>query len=811
MSESCKKLETPNQEKIKIILCNQEEIGKRLQNPKHLFIPKEFNKLKKYFFRSKNKSKKGQIPCVYCYKIGKKGISRQTVKGYGLQNLMREIRQTISVDYYIDIDMVNSEPILLYNYCKLANYPCDAIKYYCDHRQECLDQIIKLGLTKDEAKLQEIKVINGGNKDFHDPTKKSRWIEINFPWYLNFFKDVKNFHKQIKSNVAYESKFNSVSKRKNWNVVGSVTSEIFHEIENKILIQFEQFLKNEGISVENIVLVFDGIMIPIEYKSQLNESFFQRLSQFIKEKTKYEVQYIIKPMNDIINLDGLDYDENNDQLKPTERYAENDDEASKILLDTIQGQIFFCDGQIWLKSRATNTYISDESMIIDELINRTMGLNIYKSAAKREYSGNLVGSKNITMTAINKIKTSSLYRDDTFVDRLIANTRGKIFFKNGYINFDTGEHIIETQDDDCMTPIRLDYDIPNFNELPDNIGNQLYDRVLLPIFGTDELLDNYYQHIGRAISGHIEDKDWLIMSGMRNCGKGVLTLLNKYTFGEYVNETSANNFLIEKCHTVEDPVKYAWLKQNRWTRVLHTSEVKFNVEDNCLKIDGNLIKGKLASGGDYAEVRDKYQKMCRIQPQCRLIMMCNDVPPITPPDAIQTLSKFTFPSQFIKEDEFETRVKENTLSPNMRKADDTVKDFVMRHDVCCCYLAYIISKYQSHKVKNCERVIEDTFSIKADMGDETAIIHKYFTFTAKKENIILSKEIQQFHKKNTLNISLNKLKEILKFNGAQENKHLTEDKDPNKRGSLRGFVGICFSEEYQPEKKNNIPNQLLNA
>ena len=793
MAKSCDKIEFISLEKAKIILCNKEEFNKRVQTLGfNQANDEDFEKLKKYISLSTTDGTKGKIPVSYHYTRGKKGISRQYVTGVGLQNLCKEIRQTIANDHYIDVDMVNSLPSLLWNYCHLAGYQCDGIKYYVDNREKCLDELMECGLSKDDAKNHLIALIDGCLKT---PYK--------FKWYLNYVADVKHFHKQVKSNPAYEAKFNKVSTRKDHNLIGSVVAEIFQEYENNILNHCEKFLKDEQVKIENNVLVYDGFMSLKEFDKKFNEDFYIAMSQYIKNKTKYEVKYITKPMERVINLLGLEFDEDDEILKKSSRIADNDDVASDMLLDALTGQIFFCDGQMWLKCRATKTYVSDEPIIVDELINRAMLMKINKPEGK-EFSGNYSGARSIAISTINKIRTMLNYRDDTFVTRMISFTRGKLFFRNGYIDFDTGKWIIEKQDDDVLTPLRICYDLPNIDNLQDEVGNELINRVLLPIFGTQELLNNYLQHIARAVSGHIEDKDWLIMSGMRNCGKGVLTLLNKHTFGDYVNETSANNFLIEKCHTLEDPKKYAWLKRNHWTRILHTSEVKFDTDDRSLKIDGNLIKNKLSSGGDSIEVRDLYEQMIRIQPQCRLFMMCNDVPPITPPDAIQTLSKFSFPSQFIQQDEYETRKAENTLNKNMRKADEGVKDFVMRSDVCSCFLILVIGQYQKNKVKNSEQVIEDTFSIKADMGDETAIIYKYISFTGSKDDIILSKDITKFHKENSLNISLNKLKELIKFNGATEHKHLTtEGKIGGCKATLRGFIGIKLISQKEEKLTND--------
>ena len=765
------------------ILDNWDNI--HFDNPKRLNLKNEKEKLKNYILRNKSNKTTGKIPTTYHYTFGKKDKSRQTVNGQGLQNLMRPIRQTISHEYYNDIDMVNSQPTILLNYCKMANYNHTGIEYYINHRDECCKSLMdKYKINKDDAKKAIIRVINGDKpKDYK------------LQWYIDFCKDIESFHKILETNPEYIVRLSKINEKKKRNELGSLTSEILHDIENRILIQCIAFLKHEKISIDKIVLVYDGFMLP-KKDCSISEGLLNRLSQWILDKTKYSVQYIVKPMNEIIDLNGFEIDESVDLISK-KHIANTDNDASNILLDTLSEQCYFCDGQIWLRTQCDRIFTNDENIITNELINRCMLLDIEKNDKHKYYSANLAGCKSIVITAINKIKTNANYRDESFVDRMIAYTRDKIFFRNGYIEMVDSEirmHYEEDYNDySIITPIRIAYDLPtstmNYDE---DVMNELIDRVMMPIFGSEDFMNNYLEHVARAITGHIEDKDWLILSGMRNCGKGVLTLLNKNTWGAYSNETSANSFLIEKSHTAEDPKKYAWLGSNRWTRLLFTSEVKFDVEDRSLKIDGNLIKNKLSSGGDVIEVRDLYKSAIRIKPQSRLFMMCNDIPPITPPDATQTLSKFNFPSQFLDKDVYETRREEGTLNKNTKLKDLDIKDYVINQDVSYCYMMMVLNKYTTQKVRNCQKVIDDTNSIKADMGDETEVIRSMFNFTGSKKDYILSNELNDFYQKNHFHISINKLKEILVFNGAVYDKHLGDN------NTQRGYSCIRIKEVEKP-------------
>ena len=113
------------------------------------------------------KSKDGTIKIMYT-----KSKNQTTGRYYsknGLQTIVREIRHTLCRDDYIDIDMVNSEAVILLNYCKLNKIDCNNLEYYVEHRNEIINDIVDnhTDLSYGDVKMEFLKIINGGgiNKD----------------------------------------------------------------------------------------------------------------------------------------------------------------------------------------------------------------------------------------------------------------------------------------------------------------------------------------------------------------------------------------------------------------------------------------------------------------------------------------------------------------------------------------------------------------------------------------------------------------------------------------------------------------------
>jgi hypothetical protein len=85
------------------------------------------------------------------------------------------------------------------------------------------------------------------------------------------------------------------------NVKGRLINHILCGIENDILISSIEFLKLVELATDNLVLSFDGFMIPKEIITP-DQLFFTEMSKKVAEDTGYKVDYISKEQNLILDL-----------------------------------------------------------------------------------------------------------------------------------------------------------------------------------------------------------------------------------------------------------------------------------------------------------------------------------------------------------------------------------------------------------------------------------------------------------------------------------------------------------------------------
>ncbi len=78
------------------------------------------------------------------YKQTHKVIGRYFAKGsLSLQSLPKEVRHTISKDYYYDVDIVNAHTVILYQYCKKQGLSTPNLNEYIENREGILGEIMK--------------------------------------------------------------------------------------------------------------------------------------------------------------------------------------------------------------------------------------------------------------------------------------------------------------------------------------------------------------------------------------------------------------------------------------------------------------------------------------------------------------------------------------------------------------------------------------------------------------------------------------------------------------------------------------------
>jgi hypothetical protein len=209
--------------------------------------------------------------------------------------------------------------------------------------------------------------------------------------------------------------------------------------------------------------------------------------------------------------------------------------------------------------------------------------------------------------------------------------------------------------------------------------------------------DSWLNTTARALAGDIEDKNWVVCMGERDCGKGVLVGMLEKSFGSYCRATNGENFVFK--NNIGDSAKaLSWLVPFEFKRLILTNEITRD-EDNTYKMNGNILK-KLASGGDTIEARVNHKDEINFVTQARPMIFCNDLPPISPTDAKETAYIYYFPSKFINDERVGTTIKNEETDEiiiSYHKKDDNIKSWSRSQDVINAFVDILFESYSEKK------------------------------------------------------------------------------------------------------------------
>ena len=731
--QTFKAVETPDIYALHTLVDNPELVG---DDEKH-------EALRQYFLKYREKG----VKVKYGYSADAKTHGRQFAMGPSLQSMKRALRHTITKGVYTDNDIVNAHPTFLMQYCEKHDLDHDALKFYIENRDACLAE---LDMPREEAKKVPLAIINGG---------AGRAVAEKPEWLTSLQKEIKSIHTNMANNPKNKKLMDSIADKSN--IKGSLCNHILCDIENEVLMAAVKFVG----SPSNISLQFDGFMLPVGVSVDVDA-----LAEHVMRATNWRVQFKVKPQDEAIDLTGF---------APKTSLP-------KIIADDNDGAEYFIkkNKDILKKGRDNRIFVFygakwTEHKIDDILLALLLEANMFKEANDQlyPYSGNVSGS-----TQLIKAVKAKLPEDPLFVDALWAASLRKAYWADGYYDFEAGMFVRSVAPEHSTTTIRIPFNFPAKDEC---LMAEVKGRLLDPMFkGHEAIASNYLEHCARGLAGHIEDKDWNVLLGERNSGKGTLQEMHENAWGVYCLTLDGGAFLMERQRGGDAAKRNSAFIDAEYRRFLFTQEITVDATSN-LKLDGGLIKGKLASGGDTMIGRKNYKDEINFKVQSRTFIFANDMPPVSPADALQTCSVFQMRAVF-----------SDTASTDawVQKADAQIKAKCRTPEWVAGFTWLVLDAYKPHKVVPCPAVMSDTEGLQLDGGEEWTVIKKFFQITGVRTDTLTSDGVQQWLRDEGLNMSRNKLKSRLELMGAKYDKNLPGG---------RGWRGVKLLEE-EPKGFRNL-------
>jgi hypothetical protein len=697
------------------------------------------------------------------------------------QHMKSEIRHTIvPANKYIDWDITNCHFVILLNLCNFHKIPQKEFKYiksYVENRENHLKQFMEhyQSFQRTDAKHKYICALYGSKsryKDFPQFIKLKNEIDNITTYFINLDEykqysystdiydepdidfdfeeneendipkdneeneenDIPKDNKENEENEANDvPEINDFEKSKQITLKESEEDKKFkYRVLSKIISHFENICLNHALDFfekNDIVpscLQYDGCMVEISDK--VTDKLLSQVDKYIKENTGFDVKSQFKELNKKINLP-------NDYIYTLEHFI--------VVTDQIDvAKKFIEDHKHMLNGSSNCKYIKIDNIWCPMKKNDHNIINLLKSInycyQKEGYYVPFFRNIQALEDVANLIRYDDSYTSSDFHNKLFNSTLYTLSFEDGVYFFKRME-FKKYPVDDVYSTIKINRKFPDFTKLEQQ-KKEIFERILNPIFPIQEQRDLFLYILARIIAGHIEDKFWIIIEGLRNSGKGLLEILLELVFGPYVKPTEGNYFLTSN-NTSNDVAKSnSWLMDHIYSRVMPTSEIKASSKTT---IDGIKIKS-IVSGGDTLTGRKNYQDETPFKLQSTPILNANKLSRVSPKDALDTVVHFTLRSQFVDKNIYDENKDKNKY---MKLADNNIKNFCKNQDIQDAFMSIIIDYYKDEKPKLYGTVLDDTKNFimgqtnECDTDKDNMLIQKYFKITSNEKDKVFSKDV----------------------------------------------------------------------
>ena len=241
-------------------------------------------RLKLYYKNAKN-GNEASVQYVLGKKLKHEFLGRWcAVKGLGLQNFWKDIRNALANRFYWDLDIDNCHPVLLSQLCDRKGWACPNIKHLIENRSEVFDSLTSLmKCDRAGAKAVVIAVFFGGRQVNDLPPF------IKHQLYPELQRIMKNIIKE------YPKEFQNAKRRKEFNLEGATLSAVLQTEERKCLMSLDRALTRLERRLDT--LIHDGGLVrKLENETELPVAVMRTCEAAVLKDTGYKVNLSVKPM-----------------------------------------------------------------------------------------------------------------------------------------------------------------------------------------------------------------------------------------------------------------------------------------------------------------------------------------------------------------------------------------------------------------------------------------------------------------------------------------------------------------------------------
>jgi len=482
--------------------------------------------------------------------------------------LHRPTRHTFANNYYVDIDMENAHPTIIYNIAKSNGIQLNVLKKYIDN-PKYYRALIKdhHDCDKDIAKELPIILMFGGSydtwirennitendenklEDFENLETEIRGIiEIVYTNNPNIKKDVL---KQTPNKWSNEDE----SKR---GVMGIWCQTIERYVQEHVI---SWLIQNKNFKVEDIIPSQDGFMI---LKENFYENIITDINRIVLEKTHLPIKFVVKPFDEKFEIPKCENEKTCDEWLDDISVKKLEKKFLSLYNNYViryNDNLYVYYGDMDSNFQITNGRWYDETNEKKRFkLMKYLSENLYNHISKEiKDSVGMTEDDQILLLKILREHTSRTCYTKDIIAHILSNAKvaDKDFnsnpfllgFNNGVYDLKNGLFRPYRYDDYITMTTRYDYKEVDYNDEETIKMNTELANMLLNIQPNEEHLNLLLIALASGLDGRAYQKIFMY-NGQGGNGKGLLGALMDIILGDYYHQPS-NGILkdVEKANT----------------------------------------------------------------------------------------------------------------------------------------------------------------------------------------------------------------------------------------------------------------------
>lgn len=552
-------------------------------------------------------AKSGNVTVSYTYTADWRKVQKGRVYGKGAcyQYMKKDVRNLLARDYYVDVDMVNSQPTLLAHFAATHGWKVDRLQEYVDHRDAKMEELQQhYHCDRDGAKEIMLKLMYLGG--LPKPSNaflnefKAELLQIATNCSLMFPAE----YKQILAKTGDDK-----------NPLSSMLSLVLLTEEHKVLMVMQRFLEAQGCTIGS--LMYDGMLVST---AGYNSDMLAACEQAITQETGYVIKLAEKPMTSQLVLP--------DQAEEDINAIIDDDFAAKRFVDLVgRDKVVSVKGGYMVFDDRTGMWKDDDRLLRRLAHNHKADLIFEKETDDGKFTTVNYGGDNVRIARMIQSISNHVEEEDSFWENRLDTSVGYLLFEDGIYSFKT-DSFTKGFDPALVFGAR----IPRpFNAKPDPDKVARVRKLMWEDPFTAEQIEEGVPlfdqiNLAAALAGDYKRKKFFFRVGASDCGKGFLTNAAIDSCGGYCGTFNAKALVMQPRSANDTAKALSWVKFLRTLRVVFGNEIP-NSDAFC----GNMLKAFI-SGGDPMVVRSNGVDEEMMRNRATAFLYCNDIPKINPCD-----------------------------------------------------------------------------------------------------------------------------------------------------------------------------------